>query len=187
VKHLVFLLEESSAKAFLDGYLQRILPANVTFQTIPHQGKSDLQKSIPRKLRAWRAPNTYFIVLHDQDANVCTDLKEQLIKLCEENGRPNTLVRIACRELAAWYFGDLEAIAAAYHNFTLEQYVKKAKYRDPDAIVSPSRELMKLVSSFQKVSGARIIAPHISRERNTSHSFQTFLTGVERLLEDECT
>ena len=47
---LVFLLEERSMKEFLDILLPKILPENVGFRTIPHEGKSDLEKSIKTKL-----------------------------------------------------------------------------------------------------------------------------------------
>lgn len=49
---LVFLLEELSMKVFLEGLLPRVLPEHIGVQLIPHEGKSDLEKSIPRKLRA---------------------------------------------------------------------------------------------------------------------------------------
>lgn len=38
-------------KYLLDELLPRILPEGVDFQTIAHQGKRDLEKSIPRKFR----------------------------------------------------------------------------------------------------------------------------------------
>ena len=46
---LVFLLEEKSMKVFLDNLLPRILPPNVSFFTIAHEGKTDreLQKLLP--------------------------------------------------------------------------------------------------------------------------------------------
>jgi hypothetical protein len=50
---LVFLLEEPSMKALLDVLLPRIIPENITFKCIPHEGKQDLEKSIPKKLKAW--------------------------------------------------------------------------------------------------------------------------------------
>ena len=49
--NIVFLLEEKSMKALLDIVLPRILPPDVDFYTVPHEGKSDLQKSIPQKLK----------------------------------------------------------------------------------------------------------------------------------------
>lgn len=51
---LVFLLEEASMKTVLDIILPKILPESVFFRTIAHSGKSDLEASIPHKLKAWR-------------------------------------------------------------------------------------------------------------------------------------
>ncbi len=39
---LVFLLEEKSMKCFLDGILPKILPEDVTFQTIPHSDRKSV-------------------------------------------------------------------------------------------------------------------------------------------------
>ena len=64
---LIFLLEEPSMKYLLDELLPRIFPPDVTFQTIPHHGKRDLERSIPRELRAWEeAGDIRFVILHDQ-------------------------------------------------------------------------------------------------------------------------
>lgn len=69
-------------KYFLEGLLPRILPEGVDFQLIPHQGKRDLQKTIPKKLRGWNEPgDVRFVILHDQDnkdspfSELCTDWK----------------------------------------------------------------------------------------------------------------
>ena len=59
---LVFLLEERSMKALLDGLLPRFLP-DLKFQCVPHEGKHDLEKSIPRKLRAWQEPGVRFVIM----------------------------------------------------------------------------------------------------------------------------
>ena len=55
MNRIVFLLEEYSMKVLLEGLLPRLFP-ELPFLCIPHQGKQDLEKSIPRKLRAWREP-----------------------------------------------------------------------------------------------------------------------------------
>ncbi|GMU62432.1 MAG: hypothetical protein AMXMBFR34_41950 [Myxococcaceae bacterium] len=57
---VVFLLEEKSMKVLLDGLLPRIVPS-LDFLCVPHEGKQDLEKSIPRKLRAWREPGVRFV------------------------------------------------------------------------------------------------------------------------------
>ncbi|MAT83559.1 MAG: hypothetical protein CMQ43_13440 [Gammaproteobacteria bacterium] len=180
--HLVFLLEEQSAKQFLDLFLPRILPDEATFLTVPHQGKSELQKSIPRKLRAWRTPDTKFVILHDQDSADCTELKESLVTLCEAGGKP-ALVRIACRELEAWYLGDLHAVDRAYPGSRVARVSRKARYRNPDTIVTPSKELERIVPEFQKVDGARRLATEIVVEDCGSPSFRAFVDGVLSLVE----
>jgi len=50
---LVFLPEERSMKTFLEALLPRLFP-DLAFFCIAHEGKSDLEKSIPRKLKGWR-------------------------------------------------------------------------------------------------------------------------------------
>lgn len=50
---IVFLLEEPSMRALLDNWLPRLFPGwidGVHFQCIPHERKTDLDRSIPRKL-----------------------------------------------------------------------------------------------------------------------------------------
>lgn len=76
--NLVFMLEEESAMHLLKELLPRILSEfrSVTYRFIPHQGKGDLQKSIPIKIRAWLTPNTFFIILHDQDSHDCRKLTQ---------------------------------------------------------------------------------------------------------------
>lgn len=85
---LVFLLEEASMKTVLDIILPQILPESVEFKTIPHSGKSDLEASIPHKLKAWRQPDTKFIIVRDQDSGDCVQIKEALKQLAEPYGRP---------------------------------------------------------------------------------------------------
>lgn len=168
---------------FLDVLLPRIFP-DLSFQCVPHEGKQDLEKSIPRKLRAWREPGVHFCVIRDNDSGDCHALKERLIALCKSGGRDDTLIRIACQELEAWYLGEPDAIAEAYANDKLRMFEKKARFRNPDAVVRPSAEVRKLVPEFQKVSGARRIACHLTRDRNRSASFRNLLNGIEHLWQD---
>lgn len=178
---LVFMLEELSAKEFLDSLLPRILPADVRFTTIPHHGKSDLRSSLPRKLRAWRNPQARFVIVHDQDANDCLALKEQLVQLCRQarpDLNPQPLIRIACRELEAWHLGDFEALEAAYPEFDSEKEVGKAKFRNVDLLGNAAEELSKLIPEYQKVSGSRTLGALVNVDKNTSKSFQVFVSGL---------
>lgn len=156
---LVFLLEEPSMKYLLDELLPRILPDGTDFQTIAHNGKRDLEKSIPRKLRGWNEPGDIrFVILHDQDTKDCTSLKQELLQLCTVTDRP-VLVRISCQEMESWYFGDTNALAIAYNNPKLRDISCKKKFRVPDAIPSPKEELYRLIPEHQQIAGAKLVAP----------------------------
>lgn len=178
---LIFMLEEASMKVLLDGILPRLLPEGVGFQTIPHAGKRDLELSLPRKLRAWNEPDVAFVVVHDQDSNDCLELKRELQGICAMSGR-QALVRIACRELEAWYWGDLAAVSEAY-GVDLKYLTAKSKYRNPDSIDHPKKELKRYLPQMGQIEGARRIAPHMNLEGNTSRSFQVFVQGLKRLCE----
>ena len=178
---LVFLVEEPSMADLLDGLLPRLFP-DLWFQCIPHDGKQDLERSIPRKLRAWGEPDVRFVVARDQDSGDCRQVKARLTDLCRSAGRPDTLVRVVCRELEAWYVGDPEALVQAFPESRRRplRELNRARYRNPDTVVRPSEAIANQIPEFQKRLGARRIASHLSRD-NRSRSFQVFLEGVERL------
>lgn len=180
MSRIVFLLEERSMKVLLEGLLPRLFP-ELQFLCVPHEGKQDLEQSVPRKLRAWREPGVRFVVIQDNDGGDCLALKERLLGLCSDGRREDSLVRIACQELEAWYLGDPDALADAFGNEKLRQIGRRARYRIPDAVTRPSDELERLTPAFQKVSGARLLARHLSRERNKSRSFHATLDGIARV------
>lgn len=180
MKRAIFLLEERSMKALLDTLLPRLFPG-LPFLCVPHEGKQDLDRSIPRKLKAWREPGVHFVVVRDNDGQDCIALKRRLTGLCRDAGREDTLVRIACQELEAWYLGEPSALAAAFHHDDLRALGARARFRDPDAVARPALELRTLVPGFQKVSGARRMAHHLTREHNRSRSFQAFIQGINGL------
>ena len=180
VNRVVFLLEEASMRDLLNGLLPRLYP-DLTFLCLAHEGKSDLEKSIPRKLRAWREPGVRFVVLRDNDGDDCLRLKQRLMQSCRAAGRPDTVVRIACQELEAWYLGEPDALADAFEIEKLREIGRNARFRDPDAVQQPSKALRRLVPGFRKVNGARTMASYLSRERNRSGSFQVLLSGLDRV------
>ena len=164
----------------LVGLLPRLYP-NMVFECLAHEGKNDLEKSIPRKLRAWREPGVRFVILRDNDGDDCVRLKRRLLQSCQQAGRPDTLVRIVCQELEAWYLGEPDALAEAFENKRLRGIGSKAGFRDPDAVQQPSEALKSLVPGFRKVSGAKTMAGLLTRERNYSKSFQFLLSGLDKL------
>lgn len=180
MNRMIFLLEERSMKTLLDGLLPRLM-LRLPFICIPHEGKQDLEKSIPRKLRAWREPGVRFVVLRDNDGTDCHQLKDRLTKLCTETGRTDVLVRVACQELEAWYFGEPKAMALAFRNHRLSSIGAKARYRNPDAIQQPSKEILNLIPEFQKISRARTMASHLTRHGNCSRSYQVLMDGIESM------
>lgn len=182
IQKLVFLVEEPSMAEFLSGMLPRVLPPEVTHQIVPHNGKSALEKSIPRKLRGWREEGVKFIIIRDNDGADCIAVKSRIVDVCQDAGRPDTLVRIACQELESWYLGDLAAVGDAYHIQNLSRLQAKRKYRDPDHLSSPSVEIKKLVTNYQKVTGSRLLGPRLSIGGNKSKSFNVFLAGILRII-----
>lgn len=79
-----FLLEESSMENFLSIILPKFLPRDIIINhncfLRPHNGKSDLQKSIPKKVKVFSdyIIPTKIIILHDQDTSDCFNLKASL-------------------------------------------------------------------------------------------------------------
>ncbi|MGB5769796.1 MAG: DUF4276 family protein [Crocosphaera sp.] len=182
------MLEEPSMKALLDVLLPRIIPENITFKCIPHEGKQDLEKSIPKKLKAWNT-EAKFIIIRDQDSGNCLKIKEQLSDLCQQSGRSDSLIRIVCHELESWFLGDLAAVEKAFNlrQGKLSQKQNNAKYRDPDQLNSAKQELKKLVDNYQQISGSREIGQYLeveNIEKNTSYSFKVFIQGVRKILEE---
>jgi len=182
VTKLVFLVEEPSMADLLERLLPRLFP-ELSFQCIPHEGKRDLAKSIPRKLRAWREPDVRFVVMRDQNGEDCHQVKSRLVALCRNAGRSDVLVRVVCRELEAWYLGEPEALARAFPSAgaRTERELRKRRFRDPDAVVKPSAAVASLAPEFQKRRGAQSIAAFMS-QRNRSRSFQVFIEGLEKVV-----
>ena len=184
---IIFLLEEPSMKALLEVLLPRVFPGWVhgqQFMCVPHEGKSDLDRSIARKLPAWRIPDDRFVVVRDNDNADCVALKQRLTEVCANHGRPNTLVRLVCQELEAWYLGDLEALAKAFDAPKINSPALRKRFADPDAWQKPSVEVRRLVPCFQKGSGARLMGRHLSTQHNASVSFRVFLSGLRRLQQE---
>ncbi|WKJ88810.1 DUF4276 family protein [Methylomonas montana] len=171
-------------KALLDGLLPRLFPGWIVeqhFKCIPHQGKSDLDASIPRKLKAWQIPGDRFVIVRDNDNLNCVDLKARYVALCQVCGRPETLIRLVCQELESWYLGDLQALGEAFANPKLDNIKLRKRIADPDQWQKPSHELARIVPGFQKVGAARAMSQTLVETRNCSRSFQVFMQGVRRL------
>jgi hypothetical protein len=182
-----FLLEELSMKNVLEVLLPQILPPefviNENYFLRPHNGKSDLQRSIPNKVRAFSRfyEPVKLVILHDQDRNDCKKLKHTLTELCKTNGSCPVLIRIPCQELEAWYLGDMDAIEKVYPRFKARLYRNKEAFRNPDRC-DASLELKKIIPDFHKGFASREIPKYMSVTRNTSESFNQFISGITKFL-----
>lgn len=185
---IVFLVEEESMYAALQQLLPKVFPQwreHRDWRCIPHEGKSDLEKSIPRKLRGWRTQGTRFVVLRDQDSADCHSVKLRIRTLCVDAGKPDTLIRIPCHELESWFLGDLGAVAIAFDRPDLARLQTKKKYRNPDHLSNASSEIHELTGVRGKVNRARLIASKMNININKSHSFNVFLSGLRIYASDE--
>ena len=175
------------------------LEINIPFNIRVFQGKPDLLKRLPERLKAYKAPiyeNYKIIVIVDRDNQDCRALKNQLEDIAQKEGiltKSSAKVdyriinRIAIEELESWFFGDVQAINAAYQKIPL-RIINKERYRDPDAIKGGTAEALekilkdkKYYTRMPKPEVARKISFHMEPERNTSKSFQVFRDALKDL------
>ncbi len=201
--NLEVLVEERSAEQALPVLLPRIVP-DADFEVRVFQGKTDLLKKLPDRLRGYAtwitAADTCLVVLVDRDDDDCLALKADLEKIAAAAGlltprvapvdsRADVISRIAVEELEAWFFGDIPALCAAYRRIPVS-LARQAKYRDPDAIAGGIWEALERllqargyhVGGFAKVAAATEIERHMNVDANRSRSFQVFRDGVRRLV-----
>jgi uncharacterized protein DUF4276 len=196
--HVEFLVEELSAEEALYNLVPKILGQDVSFTVYPHQGKLDLLKKLPSRLRgyrAWLPENAGIVVLIDADGKDCREQKAELedtalragflTRSSAQGRRFQVLNRLAVEELEAWFFGDVGALRAAYPGIS-SSLGERAGYRDPDAIRGGTwealeRELQRAGhhrAGLAKIKAAREISAHMEPARNRSRSFQTFRQGL---------
>ena len=145
------------------------------------QGKSDLKRSIPKKMKGWNYGNPHFIILQDNDGGDCIATKQELCNIadsCEKSFH----VRIVCQELESWLLGDLEAIRRAYPQAKVQA---RAKFRKPDKLRNASQELGRLINVQAKVQRAKIISQQLDLTKNKSESFNVFIKTLQQLIQKE--
>jgi len=202
--HIEFLVEESSAEAALHNLLPKIVGSVATFAIHPYQGKPDLMRKLPIRLKGysyWLPEDWRIVVLVDADDDDCLELKAQLEQIAQDAGLATksavpprqqfqVLNRLAIEELEAWFFGDVDALNAAYPRVspTLSQ---RARYRNPDAITGGTWEalerLLQRLNYFReglpKITVAREVSRHMDPARNRSRSFQVFREGLLTIIQ----
>ena len=103
--------------------------------------------------------------------------------------------RIVMEELEAWFFGDQDALTAAYPRIR-RRSLSKARYRDPDSIPGGTWEALAAIlkragyysSRMPKIEVARAVSLHMTPERNRSPSFRVFRSALREMVmpsEDE--
>ena len=196
VEFVYVFVEEPSMEAALQVLLPKLLGEDGPgFQISPFQSKQDLLGKLPARLAGLRAwiPKTYrVLVLVDRDDDSCEELKDALEAMAvqasfatktaaDADERWVVANRIVCEELEAWFWGDLEAVRAAYPRVNASAG-RASKYRDPDAIAGGTWEaLQRLLQRYgyhkprlRKIEAARKITPHMDPARNRSRSFRAF-------------
>lgn len=198
MERLIVLVEEISMEATLEKLLPHLL-GNTEFEIRRFQCKDDLLKQLPDRLRAyatWLPENWAILVLVDRDDDDCTALKERLEAMAKDSGLATKtgaghgkhfqiVNRLAIEELEAWFFGDWEAVQAAYLRVP-STIPRKAGFRDPDAISGGTWEALERIlrragyfsGGLRKLECARAVAEHMEPSRNRSRSFQAFCGAV---------
>lgn len=182
MSEFVFLLEELSARRMLEGIIPRIVPSDIAVRYIVFEGKSDLDKNFVRKIRSYTNTAARFFVIRDQDSHPdCKILKSSLIGMCTEIRMENIKIRIMCRELETIYLADLAAVEAGLGQNGLAKKQNSGKFRFPDKLISPSRDLDALTKgSYQKVGGSRAISPHLDLDNQRSSCFSALVSSIRQ-------
>ena len=145
IEHVEVLVEEPSMEAALRLLLPKLL-ADLSFEVYPYQCKDELLARLPQRLngyRSWLPQDWRIVVVVDRDADDCQQLKDKLNQMARAAGLTTRSAargqqyavanRLAIEELEAWYFGDWEAVLAAYPRVP-RNVPNKAAFRNPDAI-----------------------------------------------------
>ncbi len=177
---IVILAEEPSGRIVAEHLAQKL---NLIERTLclEHQGKGDLDKSFPRKIGHWGAPQPpRFIVMRDNDGANCMDLKAKLLELVPPYAVARVKIRLVIQELESWYLGDLDAIGRAglLSNNAVEAHKRKANFRNPDQLRGAKQFFKRLIGNGGQIALARTIAPHLSLTDNRSRSFHAFLDAL---------
>lgn len=190
--HFELLVEEDSMAAFLYEALPDMLPEGCTFKPHVFKGKRRLIKNLESRLRGYARllpPEHRLVILVDRDQDDCRNLKRRIEEMVARAGlRSRSMVgegdwqaatRIVCEELEAWFFGDWEAVKAAYPRVSGGL---PPRLRNSDAITGGTWEALQrilrkagyITDRLPKVEAARAIARHIDPNRNSSPSFRVF-------------
>lgn len=197
-------MEEQSAEQALTILLPRVLDPSISFSIHSYQGKHDLLRRLPARLRGYArwidTARTRIVVLVDEDRADGLRLKATLERAAEQAGLLTrsrvgsegafaVLNRIAVEELEAWFIGDPAAVRSAYPGVS-PNFERRARFRLPDQVPGGTwRALEKLLQEaghhrggLRKIAAARDIASRMDPSVNRSPSFLRFCDGLRSLV-----
>jgi hypothetical protein len=200
-----FQVEEPSMAVTLFELAPRLLAGRAAFNVINYGDKRRMLRELPVRLHGYAqrmvSEDIRLLVLVDRDDEDCHDLKARLEAFAARAGLPTktscgggcpfrVVNRIVVEELEAWFFGDTNALRAAYPRVP-PTLPRRARYRDPDAIAGGTWETLHRVlrqaghlgGRFPKVEVARRVAEHMTPDGNRSPSFRAFRDGLEALVQ----
>lgn len=205
-RRLYVHVEEPSMQAVMQVLLPRLIVTDaIPWQIIDHGSKHALLRDLPRRLAGYARlahEDIRVLVLVDRDDDDCIALKRRLEDMAAKvglatrsapgaAGRFCVVNRIVVEELESWFFGDVQAVRAAYAGVPASLEARAA-FRDPDAIRGGTWEALDRVlkraghyagtQRLPKIEVARRIAPHMRPERNRSASFRHFHQGLAALV-----
>lgn len=212
--HIEILVEDSSGEKLL----KMLLPKLIGPQGDPHtwrlhaykgigriprglETKADPAKRIlldqlPKLLRGYgRTPGIdAVVVVLDNDKRNCADFLAELKTVTAAcNPAPDTLFRLAIEEIEAWYFGDQDALLAAYPRAkqdVIGKYVQDSACGTwellADAVHAGGSAAIKKAGwplpGQVKHDWAKKIGPMMDPDRNISPSFTKLRDGLQRLV-----
>ncbi len=192
--HVELLVEEPSMEAFLRTLLPRLFPPDRTFDIHAFQGKGDLFANLQSRLQGyakWLPEDWRIVVVVDRDDDDCLRLKQRMEDVARRAGlrtratagraRWKIANRVAIEELEAWYFGDWQAVCAAYPR--VSPHVRnQQKYRHADQIAGGTWEAFERIlkrggyfkQGLRKIEAARVLGTQLDVARSDSPSFECF-------------
>ena len=92
--------------------------------------------------------------------------------------------------MECWFLGDLNAVSLIYKRFKPENYLNTREFRNVDEIQNAPSKLLEIIPELSKKRNlpklelSKNIAPYLDIENNKSVSFNHFITGIKKLIEN---
>jgi hypothetical protein len=202
--HLEILVEERSMYVALQNLVPQIV-GDISLNFHVFDGKRNLLRNVEARLRGYAGmfrswKDAAIVVLVNEDREDCKELKKELERAAQVTGlgtlsvprreSVRVLNRIVIEELEAWFFGDPDAVVAAYPRVKRRTFPQSA-LRDPDSIGGGTWEALERllnkhnyhIGGLRKVDCAQAISVHMDVTRNSSRSFNEFRRGLELLVD----